>query len=61
MDRSLQVPSGMTLETDVAPTVWVDESLMPFGVSGEGALVGEIIPTGFEAYARILPAADLLG
>jgi hypothetical protein len=57
VDRPLQVPSGMTLETDVAPTVWVDESLMPIRASGEGALVGEIIPTGFEAYARILHPA----
>ena len=47
----------MTLETDVAPTVWVDESLMPIHASGEGALVGQIIPTGFEAYARILHPA----
>jgi len=62
MDRPLQVPSGMTLETDVAPTVWVDESLMPLRASGEGALVGEIIPTGFEAYARILhPASRRVG
>jgi hypothetical protein len=57
MDVPLQIPSGMTLETDVAPTVWVDESLMPIRASGEGALVGEIIPTGFEAYARILHPA----
>jgi hypothetical protein len=57
MDMPLQLPSGMTLETDVTPTVWVDESLMPFRASGEGALVGEIIPTGFEAYARILHPA----
>ena len=57
MDTPLQVPSGMTLETDVAPTVWVDDSLMPLRASGEGVLVGEIIPTGFEAYARILHPA----
>jgi hypothetical protein len=57
MDMPLQLPSGMTLETDVTPTVWVDESLMPFRASDEGALVGEIIPMGFEAYARILHPA----
>jgi hypothetical protein len=59
MDLRLQVPDGLTLETDVAPTEWVDERLLPIRASGEGALVGEIIPTGFVAYARILHPARL--
>jgi hypothetical protein len=57
MDVRLQVPDGLTLETDVAPTEWVDEGLLPIRGSGEGALVGEIIPMGFDAYARILHPA----
>ena len=62
MDRPLQVPSGMTLETDVAPTEWVDESLLPLRGLTQGVRVGEIVPTGFEAYARILhPASRRVG
>lgn len=57
MDIPLQGPSGLTLETDVAPTEWVDERLLPRRSSGDGVLVGEIVPTGFEAYARILHPA----
>jgi hypothetical protein len=55
--------AGLTLQRDVAPAEWVDESLLPHrgGVS-EGVRVGEIVPTGFEAYARILhPASRRVG
>ena len=62
MDVNLQVPAGLTLERDVSPTEWVDERLLPIRGSGDGALVGEIIPTGFEAYTRILhPARRRVG
>jgi hypothetical protein len=62
MDRPLQFPGGMTLETNVAPTEWVDESLLPLHGLTQGVRVGEIVPTGFEAYARILhPASRRVG
>lgn len=57
MEIPLQVPLGLTFETDVSPTEWVDERLLPPRASGEGVRVGEIVPTGFEAYARILHPA----
>ena len=62
VDSSIAVPHGLTLRTDVAPTEWVDESLLPFRGLTEGVRVGEIVPTGFEAYARILhPASRRVG
>ena len=62
MDSSIAVPNGLTLRTDVTPTEWVDESLLPFRGATEGVRVGEIVPTGFEAYARILhPASRRVG
>jgi hypothetical protein len=40
----------------------VDESLLPHRAQSEGVRVGEIVPTGFEAYARILhPASRRVG
>ena len=36
----------------------IDEHLLPFREAGEGVKVGEIVPTGFEAYARILHPAS---
>ncbi len=62
VDSSIAVPNGLTLRTDVAPTEWVDESLLPHRGVSEGVRVGEIVPTGFEAYARILhPASRRVG
>ncbi len=62
VDLSIAVPNGLTLRTDVAPTEWVDESLLPPRGLSEGVRVGEIVPTGFEAYARILhPASRRVG
>jgi hypothetical protein len=58
LDLSIEVPGGLTLQTDVAPTEWVDESLLPHLGQSEGVRVGEIVPTGFEAYARILHPAS---
>lgn len=52
------IPDGLTLETvDVSAGDWLDERLLPLHVSNDGVLVGEIVPTGFEAYARILHPA----
>jgi hypothetical protein len=62
VDSSIAVPNGLTLRTDVGPTEWVDESLLPLRGVSEGVRVGEIVPTGFEAYARILhPASRRVG
>lgn len=56
------VPPGVTLELDVSPADWIEDALLPFRGSGEGALVGEVVPTGFEAYARVFhPAHDATG
>jgi hypothetical protein len=62
MDPSIEVPAGLTLQRDVAPAEWVDESLLAHRGVSEGVRVGEIVPTGFEAYARILhPASRRVG
>jgi hypothetical protein len=51
------VPAGLTLETDVAAAAWVDERLLPLRSHPDGVLVGEVVPTGFDAYARVLHPA----
>lgn len=62
VDPSIEVPAGLTLQRDVAPAEWVDEKLLPMRGLTEGVRVGEIVPTGFEAYARILhPASRRVG
>ena len=62
MDPSIEVPADLTLQRDIAPAEWVDESLLPHRGMSEGVRVGEIVPTGFEAYARILhPASRRVG
>lgn len=43
---------------DASDADWVDESLVPFGAGSEGLLVGQIVPTGFAAYARLLHLPD---
>jgi len=58
MDPSIEVPAGLTLQRDVAPAEWVDEKLLPGRGLSEGVRVAEIVPTGFEAYARILHPAS---
>ena len=59
MQTPFQIPEGLTLETeDVSAGDWIDEQLLPLGGSPEGALVGEVIPAGFDAYARILHPAE---
>jgi hypothetical protein len=62
MDPSIEVPAGLTLQRDVAPAEWVDERLLPRRGQTEGVRVAEIVPAGFEAYARILhPASRRVG
>ena len=47
---------------DVEPTTWIDDWLQPWGRVNEGVLVGEIVPSGFEAYARVFhPARRFFG
>jgi hypothetical protein len=51
------LPSDVELMTDVSEADWVDERLLPDAGGGEGVRVGELVPTGFERYARILHPA----
>ena len=50
-------PRPFIVETDVDATAWIDEGLLPFRGQSEGVLVGEIVPSGFEAYARLFHPA----
>lgn len=62
MDLPFEVPEGLSLELDVSPAEWIDDALLAPRQPGDGVLVGEILPTGFEAYARILhPAIRRVG
>jgi hypothetical protein len=62
MDLPFEVPAGLSLELDVSPAAWIDDALLPLRATAEGVLVGEIVPTGFEAYARVFhPARDPTG
>jgi hypothetical protein len=55
-------PAPFVVASDVDATTWIDERLQPFGRLGEGTLVGEIVPSGFEAYARVFhPARRVFG
>ncbi|MGZ5297896.1 MAG: hypothetical protein ACXWEZ_13375 [Actinomycetota bacterium] len=46
-------PAPFEVVFDVEPTTWIDDGLQPWGRVNEGVLVGEIVPSGFEAYARV--------
>jgi hypothetical protein len=46
-------PAPFEVLFDIEPTTWIDEGLQPRGLVSEGVLVGELIPSGFEAYARV--------
>ena len=46
-------PAPFEVVFDVEPTTWIDDGLQPWGQVNEGVLVGEIVPSGFEAYARV--------
>jgi hypothetical protein len=50
------VPDGVQLVLDVEPAGWVLARLLPRDRSA-GVRVGEVVPTGFEAYARIFHPA----
>ena len=50
------LPPGLTFEADVEPATWIDERLAPL-MRTEGVRVGELIPTGFESYARVFHPA----
>ena len=59
---SFPPPSPFLIETDVGETAWIDEHLQPLGRLERGVLVGELVPSGFEAYARVFhPAKRLQG
>ncbi|MDP9225249.1 MAG: hypothetical protein M3P18_15675 [Actinomycetota bacterium] len=46
-------PPPFEVWSDVAPTMWINDALQPQGRVENAVLVGEIVPGGFEAYARI--------
>ncbi len=46
-------PPPFEVWSDVAPTMWINDALQPQGRVENAVLVGEIVPSGFEAYARI--------
>jgi hypothetical protein len=54
---SFPPPEPFVVETRVEGTSWVDESLQRFRQDPEQVLVGEIVPRGFEAYARVFHPA----
>jgi len=56
MDLPFELAPGVELATDVSPASWIVERLLPMDRSA-GVRVGEIIPTGFEAYARVFHPA----
>ena len=57
------LPEGIELVPgDVSAGDWVAERLLPFRGSEGGVRVGALIPTGFEAYARVFhPAGRAVG
>jgi hypothetical protein len=56
MELPFEVPAGVELVTDLSATDWVQPRLLPRDRS-PGVLVGEVIPTGFDTYARIFHPA----
>jgi hypothetical protein len=56
MELPFEVPAGVELVTEVAMTGWIQPRLLPID-RHLGVRVGEIIPTGFDAYARIFHPA----
>jgi hypothetical protein len=56
MELPFEVPAGVELVTDVAMTGWIQPRLLPLD-RRSGVRVGEVIPTGFDAYARIFHPA----
>src|SRR4051794_5860870 len=56
MDLPFEVAEGVELVVDVSPASWVPEGLLPH-IRSMGVRVGEVVPTGFEAYVRIFHPA----
>lgn len=50
-------PAPFAVERLVEATSWIDERLLPWRVHADAALVGEFVPRGFEAYARVFHPA----
>src|SRR5918995_3479204 len=58
MELPFEVPAGVELVTDLSTTDWIQPRLLPQERS-LGVRVGEVIPTGFDAYARVFhPASE---
>jgi len=59
---TLPPPAPFEVWSDVAPTMWINDSVQPRRHVDDGMLVGEIVPSGFEAYARVFhPGRRLFG
>ena len=56
MELPFEVPAGVELVADLSTTDWIQPRLLPQERS-LGVRVGEIIPTGFDAYARVFHPA----
>jgi hypothetical protein len=54
---SFPPPEPFLVETRVGETSWIDDSLQRFRQDPEQVLVGEIVPSGFQAYARVFHPA----
>jgi hypothetical protein len=62
MDGRFPPPAPFVVLRDMGGTSWIDDALQPRGLLPDGVLVGEIVPSGFEAYARVFhPARRFLG
>lgn len=46
-------PAPFEVQFEIEPTTWIDDRLQPRALVNEGVIVGEIVPSGFEAYARV--------
>lgn len=46
-------PSPFEAWSDVTPTMWINDALQPLGRVKDATFVGEIVPSGFETYARV--------
>lgn len=52
-----ELAHGVELMSDLAPARWVEERVLPW-VPGGRALVGSVLPAGFDAYVRLDHAPD---
>jgi hypothetical protein len=51
-ERKITHPRGAELQLDTAPAHWIADRLLPWGAD-VGTRVCAIVPTGYEAYARV--------